>query len=103
MFQNFLAIETLINSDLSATQEEKNLLLKALKGELPVLEGQKADEVMPAVVKIPVAAKMLGYKSSYGVYKALRDGVLQGYYGGKSGKRITGVITKSIQKALHQM
>lgn len=97
MFANRSALELLVRSDESATEAEKSSALAAICGRLP--NPPTADDE-PEVVSFETAAKILGYKGARGVYRALHDGVLQGYYGGKNHRRCTGITRVSINRAL---
>lgn len=98
MFLNLAAIETLVNADTKASPEEKERVIAALRGERPWPPQERPVE--KAVVGFKDAAAMLGYKGPRGVYRALRDGVLKGYYGGRKRRRCTGITMESIQRAL---
>ena len=93
MFANLPALKTLIESDPSATSEEKSSALAHFAGETE----RKQDG---AVVSFKRAAEILGYNGVRGVRKALHSGRLRGYYGGARQQRCTGIILASIHEAL---
>ena len=96
MFANYDALVSLVTIDRRASDEEKEAVLSMLRGDarkMPRLESA-------AVVSFQDAAKILGYTSKSGVYEAVRNGVLDGYYGGAAGDRAIGVTTESIKRAL---
>lgn len=93
MFANLAAITTLIESDPSATPEEKSSALATLSG----VNTRKPDG---AVVSFKRAAEILGYRGVRGVRKALHAGILKGYYGGARQQRCTGIVLASINAAI---
>lgn len=97
MFANRSALELLVRSDTQATEAEKSSALAVICGRP---DSQPTGGVEPEVVSFETAAKILGYKGARGVYRALHDGVLQGYYGGKARRRCTGITRDSINRAL---
>ena len=94
MFQFRHAIITLITDDPTATDAEKSAAISAIAGvsHTAIEDGE--------VVSFARAAQILGYRSTKGVRKALKAGVLKGYYGGKQQKRCTGIVRASIDSAL---
>ena len=93
MFANFPALKTLIETDPSATAEEKSSALAHFTGQTV----QKPDG---EVVSFKRAAEILGYNGVRGVRKALHSGRLKGFYGGARQQRCTGIILASINEAL---
>ena len=91
VFAHQSALALLITADPLASEAEKATALAAIAGRPPQADGE--------VVSFRRAAEILGYKGPRGVYRALRDGVLQGYYGGKNHKRCTGILMSSIRAA----
>ena len=93
MFANLAAISTLIQSDPQASDEEKSSALAAVKGTPP----KRGDG---EVVSFRRAAEILGYRSTKGVRKALHNGILKGFYGGRKQARCTGIVRASIYSAI---
>ena len=100
MFANAQAIRTLIENDPTATRRERDSAIAALTGTAPALSP--LEDGSRAVIRIPDAAKMLGYKGARGVYRCIADGVLTAYYGGRSRRRATGVTRESIIRAMER-
>ena len=95
MFLNRDAIITLVKSDPAASDREKKSVVAAMSG-----DGASFSAAGRAVVSFKDAAQILGYSGKRGVYRALHDGVLTGFYGGKHQQRCTGITMESIQRAL---
>lgn len=92
MFACAAAIEVLVNGDPKATAEEKRRVINALR------ESASHETGGPVrVVSFGEAARILGYKSKAGVYRAVRDGRLRGYYSRSDCRRATGVLISSIE------
>ena len=91
-----MAIKMLVENDPSATDKEKDALVKALMGNCNGDYGNA-----PLVVSIKETARLLGYKGPAAVRKAIGRGSLKPFYGGKDKKRASGVIYSSIVEALN--
>lgn len=91
-----MAIKMLVENDPSATDKEKENLVKALLGNCA---GDNGNE--PLVVSIKETARLLGYKGPAAVRKAIGRGALKPFYGGKDKKRASGVIYSSIIEAVN--
>ena len=98
MFANLQALVTLVSSDNQATDAEKSAVLSAIQGGCP----RPDPAVRAEVVSFADAARILGYKSARGVYRALHDGALEGFYGGRRQRRCTGITMQSINRALNK-
>jgi len=96
MFANREAIEMLVRGDSTASDAEKSSVLGMMSGGGVAVSAKPEGERL--VVSFEEAARMLGYRSLRGVYKAVGDGVLKAYYGGKSARRATGVLMSSIRQ-----
>jgi len=99
MFANRQAIAALVMADKSATQEEKRCALRIVESRCGVGEMSGDWTRHALVVSMSEAARALGYKSTHSVYRAIRAGVLDGFYGGASRMRATGVTAESLRRA----
>lgn len=96
MFENRVAIETLVRADSKASKSEKSALLRILSG---CGEGEKDDgDCKPLVIPFQKASRMLGYKSVGSVYRLLREGRLKGYYATSDSVRASGILKSSLDR-----
>lgn len=96
MFANKLAIETLVMSDATASEEEKNAVISALHNDGHM--RSRGDD-LPEVVSIAYAARFIG-KPRASVYNLIRNGTLKGFYSGRNHKRATGITRTSLTAAV---
>ncbi len=94
MFANRLEIIRAVLEDPVASPAEKDFVIGAVCG------GAKCAIGEARVITFRHAQHLLGYKSTRAVHAAVRAGVLKGYYGGKMGRRASGVLYSSVLEVM---